>query len=193
MPAKRWHRLNTYWTLNQPVFSDVFAIASTIWVMSMTLGAWGKIVEFFQNGQTEETDPGGAWNVRQSVPESPEVSHKCQRSEISTRVKATSVLKVKLELMWRSLTAWRALKSLFLQTRTSEQKKWCIWTLQHSCSHKRRRCSQHDVDKAKQGLHCLETQQGINTPTARDIQKYFFSDSPFLTRGCLQHIQHLTR
>ena len=60
--------------------------------------------------------------MRQSVPESPEVSHKCQRSEISTRVKATSVLKVKLELMWRSLTARRALKSLFLQGRASEQK-----------------------------------------------------------------------
>ena len=86
-------------------------------------GSLRKNSRFFQNGQTEETDPGGAWNVRQSVPKSPEVSHKCQRSEISTRVKATSVLKVKLELMWRSLTARRALKSLFLQERASEQKK----------------------------------------------------------------------
>ena len=60
---------------------------------------------------------------------------------------------------WRSLTAWRALKSLFLQTRTSEQKKWCISTLQQSCSHKRRRCSQHDVCRSwferRQNRHCI--------------------------------------
>ena len=65
-------------------------------------------------------------------------------------------------------------------------------------SFKRRRCSQHDVDfdlrGGKQALHCLETQQGINTPTdIQDIQKSFFSDFPFLTSWCLQHIQHLTR